>query len=465
MYRPYLNNIDKNKRILEIGPLCRPMIRKNEGFEVFYADIRSTDEIKEFYKNDQSVDNAGICEIDFVVKDSYFESFRGIEKFDYVIASHVIEHVPQLILFFEDIASVINPGGFLCLTIPDKRYCFDHFRIPTSFAEAFDIFTQGVKNHPMRVLDFMYNITPSLNDPVLFWNAEDYTEGIENTYPFDKALHAYEKALNGGYLDAHFSVFTPESFLLLLYNMTRASLLPFKCVEFYATQYNTLEFNVVLQLEESLLSDNNTNSKELALRNLVDLMRLNKNDEKKALVNEISALKNEKSALMSENSALMNEKNVLINENSALENERSVLENEKGVLVNEIDLLQGGINRLKVELYEETSDISRKIRSALKSVDSGVMELVSFNEIMPQNLRGNAILSKFLILRFGIRDFIKQIGKGEKSFAQYQIRRHSIKKKMNVKIPLHKEITWFFEYFIAEKIKRAVSFGSSNNSR
>ena len=54
------------------------------------------------------------------------------------------------------------------------------------------------------------------------------------------------------FCDAHFSVFTPESLLLLLYNMTRASLLPFKCFEFYTTQPNTFEFDVVLQLEPSL---------------------------------------------------------------------------------------------------------------------------------------------------------------------------------------------------------------------
>jgi hypothetical protein len=61
MYRPFLNNIDLNKRILEIGPLCRPMIKKGADCKtVYYADIRSTEEIREFYKNHSDVDSCNI---------------------------------------------------------------------------------------------------------------------------------------------------------------------------------------------------------------------------------------------------------------------------------------------------------------------------------------------------------------------------------------------------------------------
>jgi len=277
-YRPYLNNIDLNKRILEIGPLCTPMIKKNKALNnVFYADIRPTDEIKKLYKDNSSIDNAGICEIDYVVENSYLETFSGVEKFDYVLASHVIEHVPQLILFFQDVATVINSGGFLCLTIPDKRYCFDHFRSPTSFAEAYDIYRQGTRNHPMRVFDFFADCVP-FNDPALYWREQDEAVAIQNICSFDVAKDAYERALKGDYVDVHFSVFTPESFLLLLYNMTRASLLPFKCVEFYTTRPDTLEFNAMLQLEPLLFLEDSP-QKQTELESLIELMRRNKNEE------------------------------------------------------------------------------------------------------------------------------------------------------------------------------------------
>ena len=269
MYRPWLNKIEQNKRILEIGPLCNPNIKKN-GTDVFYADIRSTEDVKEFYKNDKSVAIENIVDIDFVIEGGYSESLKNIRKFDYVIATHVIEHIPQLILFFMDISNILNYQGKLCLTIPDKRYCFDHFRQPTSFAECYDIYTKEVNNLPFRVLDFF--ISAVKNDPVYWWNEtsnfDDLPQDKDNR--FDSAKRMYLRALEGEYLDVHFSVFTPESFLLLLYNMLIFNLLPFRCIEFYKTEINTLEFNCVLEYDPDIL---NESSKER--ENIIKLLNDN----------------------------------------------------------------------------------------------------------------------------------------------------------------------------------------------
>ena len=44
-FASYVSDIDVSKRILEIGPLNDPIFSKQEA-NVFYADIRSTDEVK-----------------------------------------------------------------------------------------------------------------------------------------------------------------------------------------------------------------------------------------------------------------------------------------------------------------------------------------------------------------------------------------------------------------------------------
>jgi len=67
MFRPWLNNIDLNKRILEIGPLAWPNVKKEQTKNVFYADVRSTDDVKEYYKNDKSVPQDKIVDIDYVI--------------------------------------------------------------------------------------------------------------------------------------------------------------------------------------------------------------------------------------------------------------------------------------------------------------------------------------------------------------------------------------------------------------
>jgi len=51
-----------------------------------------------------------------------------LSRFDYCLASHVIEHIPNPIAFFQSIAHLLKPGGVLSLAVPDKRYTFDFFQ-------------------------------------------------------------------------------------------------------------------------------------------------------------------------------------------------------------------------------------------------------------------------------------------------------------------------------------------------
>jgi hypothetical protein len=83
--------------------------------------------------------------------------------------------------------------------------------------------------------------------------------------------------LKGEYVDVHFSVFTSETFLLLLYNMLNFNLLPFKCSKFYNTNVNTAEFNCVLELEPNLLVENSA-EQEMEKESLIELLINTKRD-------------------------------------------------------------------------------------------------------------------------------------------------------------------------------------------
>jgi len=275
MYKPWLNNIDLNKRILEIGPLATPNIKKEQGKNVFYADIRSTEGVKELFINDPYVNLfEKVVGIDYVINTAgYYECLKDVDKFDYIVATHVIEHIPQLIFFFQDIAKILNPKGKVCLTIPDKRYCFDHFRCPTSFAECYDVYTRGINNLPFRVLDCIASRT--INDSAFWWkepcNFEHIPKSKEN---YDSAKKEFMEALNGKYIDVHFSVFTPETFLLLIYNMIYYNLFPFRLVEFYGTETDCFEFNCVLELAPNILIENSIENKQ-EKENLIRLLAEN----------------------------------------------------------------------------------------------------------------------------------------------------------------------------------------------
>jgi len=313
MYRPWLNSVDLNKRILEIGPLAWPNIIKGQAKEIFYADVRSTDDIKDHYKNDKNVPQEKIVDIDYVINGGgYSKSLENVDKFDYIIATHVIEHIPQLILFFQDISNILNPQGKVCLTIPDKRYCFDHYRIPTSFAELYDIYMRRITNSPLRVLDHF--ATTTINDPAFWWNnTNNFDQLPKSKEKFDIAKNAYMKTLNGEYIDAHFSVFTPETFLLLVYYMICYNLFSFKCVEFQKTEVNTFEFNCVLEFEPRVLNEDSIENKK-EKENIINLLIENPDSEYSMMIletvkndlqksnNELEITKNDLQAILSSKS-------------------------------------------------------------------------------------------------------------------------------------------------------------------
>src|SRR3990167_2986680 len=90
--------IKKSDRILEFGPLNAPVATKEQFPNTYYSDIRTSDEIKKLYTSSNYLKSTGISvnldtivDIDFVVKDTYKETFQGIEKFDVVILGHVID--------------------------------------------------------------------------------------------------------------------------------------------------------------------------------------------------------------------------------------------------------------------------------------------------------------------------------------------------------------------------------------
>jgi SAM-dependent methyltransferase len=253
-FREYLRKkvLEPNQRILEFGPLIRPTVTKDTHPKIYYADIRSTEDIRKLYTSNDylestglSVDLDSIVAIDYVVKDSYKKTFEGVDKFDVVILSHVIEHMPDIIEFFQDIKNVVKETGRLVIIYPDARYCFDHFRNGTSFIDAYDVYTNK-PNSSKRVFDFTYNVVNE-NNSWKFWNDEKESISIPRN-EFSKSLKAYQDAL-GGILpdDTHFWPFSNYQLIKFLYDMDRAGLLDFEVEKFYPTPENQQECMLILK--------------------------------------------------------------------------------------------------------------------------------------------------------------------------------------------------------------------------
>lgn len=252
-FRKYINNklFKPSDRILEFGPLNRPITSKEKYPNIYFADIRSTDDIKKLYTSNDylkstglSVDLDSIVDVDYVVGGSYSKTFKDVEKFDVVVLSHVIEHMPDIILFFKDVLSVLKKDGRLVIIYPDARYCFDHFRNGTSFIDAYDVY-KNKKPNCNAVFDFTYNVVNE-NNPSFFWNDLKIINKLPKNKLID-AVAAYKKAFNDEMPeDVHFWPFSDYQFIKFLYDMDRAGLLEFEIRDFHETQKGNQEFMVVL---------------------------------------------------------------------------------------------------------------------------------------------------------------------------------------------------------------------------
>lgn len=252
-FRGYIRTklLKKNDRILEFGPLIRPIVSKKDYPNIFFADVRSTEDIKKLYTSNDYLEATGldvdidaVAEIDYVITKSYTETFKNEKKFDVVYLSHVIEHMPDIISFLKDVVNILEKDGKLVLIYPDARYCFDHFRNGTTFIDAYDIYKSKSINGK-AVFDFTYNVVHE-NDPAFFWGASKIAD-ILPTNKFSNALESYDKAfINELPDDVHFWPFSDYQFVKFLYDTDRAGLLDFEISDFHETQMNTQEFMIVL---------------------------------------------------------------------------------------------------------------------------------------------------------------------------------------------------------------------------
>ncbi|HEY2042554.1 MAG TPA: methyltransferase domain-containing protein, partial [Jatrophihabitans sp.] len=63
---------------------------------------------------------------------------------DFIIASHVLEHLVEPVGQLADIYRVLRPGGTLLLLLPDRRRTFDRDRRPTPLLHLVDEYQRGV---------------------------------------------------------------------------------------------------------------------------------------------------------------------------------------------------------------------------------------------------------------------------------------------------------------------------------
>ena len=117
-------------RGVEIGALWKPFPVPN-GVKVYYIDRRDGNALRREYPELKSLVDPD------VVADAAQLPFAS-ESLDFVIASHILEHMPFPLAALALWYSALRPGGVLVLKVPDKRYTFDRDRARTTLQHLVD---------------------------------------------------------------------------------------------------------------------------------------------------------------------------------------------------------------------------------------------------------------------------------------------------------------------------------------
>lgn len=203
---------------LEIGPSHSPVLPKSKGYNIEILDHLDKEGLVQKYTG-HNVNLESIEEVDYVWNGgSYVETINQSERFDFIIASHIIEHTTCIIRFLNDCMTLLKPNGVLSLAIPDKRFIFDFYRPLSTVNEAINCFLHDDKRHNLGILcEYFLNVVSSGSD--LSWSGRSPNDlTLIHDLDYVKANISKHKD-SDEYIDAHHWVFTKSSFELLVYDL------------------------------------------------------------------------------------------------------------------------------------------------------------------------------------------------------------------------------------------------------
>jgi SAM-dependent methyltransferase len=229
---------------LEIGPSHRPIAARRSGYNVDIVDHLDSAGLRSKYAG-HGVDTDSIEDVDFVSTGQPLSELIGrANYYDWIIASHVIEHIPDVISWLQQCEILLKPGGRLALIVPDKRFCFDHLQPTSSTGSMLDALHEGrIRPSPGQVFDHHANACK--RNGALSWDST-LNGPVSLVHSANEARQAWETvATSDTYLDVHCWRFTPTSFRMILSDLALLGLISLGVIQEFDTVGN--EFHFILE--------------------------------------------------------------------------------------------------------------------------------------------------------------------------------------------------------------------------
>ena len=239
--------------MLEIAPLAAPFLPPDY---VGYRSIDVTDRKGLLRKYEgHALDESAIREPNYIWNGERYKDLVGGERFDLVVASHVLEHVPDLIAFLNDIGDILTDSGELRVIFPDYRFCFDWSRQPTRMA---DILAAHIENRTRPTVADVYDYYALVhtggvkNDPEYQWHTAETKKIVADSYWHGVALKMADSAVNE-YVDVHVWRFDADSFVEYMNFLSSEGLISLGLVNVVRAEPNNFHISATFRKSSSVL--------------------------------------------------------------------------------------------------------------------------------------------------------------------------------------------------------------------
>jgi len=229
-----LSKINKENPGVEIGPSHAPVAPRRAGYKVHIIDHMNREALKQKYTG-HGVNLDNIEEVDFVWNGQSYAELTGKRKYySWAIASHVIEHTPDLIRFINQCEEILTADGVLSLVVPDIRYHFDYFRPITGISKVIDAYyNKNIIHSAGTAAEYTMNV--STRGGQIGWD-ETTKKEFALLHNFTEAVDNMQRIIkNKEYIDFHSWSFTPTSFRLMMRDLYDLGFISLKETCYYPT--------------------------------------------------------------------------------------------------------------------------------------------------------------------------------------------------------------------------------------
>lgn len=235
---------------LEYGPLNRAILSKDD-YKVQYVDYADRDTLVKHYAEHKNVDTSRIPEIDIVTRGQLISEMIAPNSIDFILASHVWEHVPDFLGWLESNLIVLKSGGRLAVAYPDKRYTLDMKRRSSMLSDILAAYIEKRTQPTLsQVSDHFCNVVAT--------TPQDAWAGVV-TPTTAKPVHSTESVIRllqrlrseSRYVDCHCWVFEDREFLHIVEQVSTYITSKFQMVSFFPTTFNSNECYITIEKLQS----------------------------------------------------------------------------------------------------------------------------------------------------------------------------------------------------------------------